>query len=126
MSDPKLSQFDKQSYLNLETFRRSGTGVQTPVWFAEKDGVFYVRTGELSGKVKRISNNGRVRVAPCDARGNLKGEWVEAKASLVKENGQDQAANRLLNQKYGLIKKLFDGINSLQKAKWATVMIELE
>jgi uncharacterized protein len=126
MSDPKLSQFDKQSYLNLETFRKSGAGVQTPVWFAEQNGVFYVRTGEVSGKVKRIRNNGRVRVAPCDARGGLKGEWVEAKAGLVKEDARLEAANRLLNQKYGLMKRLFDGINALQKAKWATVEIELE
>jgi uncharacterized protein len=34
----------------------------------------YVYTIGVSGKVKRIRNNPRVNVAPCDMRGGLKGE----------------------------------------------------
>jgi len=30
-----LEQFSKMKYLNLETFRKSGQGMQTPVWFVQ-------------------------------------------------------------------------------------------
>jgi PPOX class probable F420-dependent enzyme len=64
MSDG-LKQFTKQSYLNLETFRKNGEGVRTPVWFWEDGGVLYVRTEDGSGKVKRARRNPQVRVTPC-------------------------------------------------------------
>jgi hypothetical protein len=63
--------FNGQQFLNLETRRKSGVKVQSPVWFVEDDGVLYIRTQSNSGKVKRIRNNARVRVAACDARGGL-------------------------------------------------------
>lgn len=53
--------FDNHQYLNIETFRKSGVGVQTPVWFVRKGDALYVWTQANSGKAKRIHNNGRVR-----------------------------------------------------------------
>ncbi len=60
----------------------NGTGVVTPVW-----GKLYVWTGADSWKVKRIRNNGRVRLVPSDARGNPEGEWEEQN-KLLREVGQ--------------------------------------
>jgi uncharacterized protein len=125
MKSSKLAQFDKQSFLNLETYRRNGTGVPTPVWFAEQDGVLYVRTFDGSGKVKRIRNNGRVRLAPCDASGGLKGLWVEGQAWIVQDPDEIEAANRLLNSKYGLQKHFFDWVNDRRGAVWITIAAEL-
>lgn len=31
--------FDGHSYLNIETFRKSGVGVKTPVWFVREGDV---------------------------------------------------------------------------------------
>ena len=121
----KLTQFTGGQFLNLETFRKSGVGVPTPVWFAEQDGILYVRTIDNSGKVKRIRNNGRVRVAPCDARGSLKGEWVEAQAKMV-EGETATKANALLDKKYGFQKKMFDSMAKLRKNKHAMIQIQLE
>ena len=99
-------------YLNLETFRRSGEGVKTPVWFAaapgeNSAGKLYIYTIGNTGKVKRIRNNPRVRVAPCDMRGRLLGDWIEARAEIL----QGEEANegmRLLNKKYVPLKQLLD------------------
>jgi PPOX class probable F420-dependent enzyme len=94
--------FEGQKYLSLETFRKNGEGVRTPVWFAaEKDdaaALFIYTIGE-TGKFKRIRNNPRVRIAPCDMRGNVTGEFVEARAEIL---SGDAAAHgvRLLNRKY--------------------------
>lgn len=68
------AQFKSHKFLNLETVRKSGVTVATPVWFVEHDGKFYVRTVSDAGKVKRIRNNGQVRIMPCGQRGEPKGE----------------------------------------------------
>jgi hypothetical protein len=120
-----LVQFDGQKYLNLETFRKSGVGVKTPVWFVEQEGVLYVRTIDNSGKVKRIRNNGRVRIVPCKSRGEPLGEWLEASAQLVDSDKAEQV-NRLLKRKYGLMKSMFDLMGRSSKAEPATIAIYLD
>ncbi len=99
--------FDHQSYLNLETFRKNGSGVKTPVWFVEEDGVLFVRTDAASGKVKRIRNHQRVHIAPCKMDGALLGGWMEASARQVSGQEIDRKVDRLLGKKYGLMKSLF-------------------
>ena len=47
------------SYINLRTFKRDGTGVDTPVWFAESDGKLYVFTEGDAYKVKRLRRDAR-------------------------------------------------------------------
>jgi PPOX class probable F420-dependent enzyme len=94
---------DGQKYLSLETFRKNGVGVRTPIWFAaDKESaavVLYIYTIGETGKVKRIRNNPRVRVAPCDMRGNVTGEFEEARAEIL---SGDAAAHgvELLTRKY--------------------------
>jgi uncharacterized protein len=102
-----FAQFDGHKYLNLETFKKSGDGVKTPVWFvvdpaanlASSDAKLYLYTIGVSGKVKRVRNNPRVKIAPCDMRGNVLGEWMEARAEIVA--GEEAARGmQLLNKKY--------------------------
>jgi hypothetical protein len=99
--------FEKQKYLNLETFRKNGAGVRTPVWFVQEGEVLYARTIADSGKVKRIRNNAKVNIAPCKLDGALLGEWVPAFAREVSDAEVDLKVDQLLDKKYGLIKKLF-------------------
>lgn len=125
MEKTGLSQFEGQQYLNLETFRKNGVGVKSPVWFVEQDGILYVRTINDSGKVKRIRNNGRVRIVPCKSQGEPLGEWVEARAELV--NGVDaERVNHLLKRKYGLMKSMFDLLGRSSKAGPATIAIHVD
>ncbi len=108
-----LTAFAGHKYLSLETFRKSGVGVRTPLWFAEKDGELLLYTLADSGKVKRIRNNPRVRIAPSDLRGKVLGDWTEAAARFL-EGDEARQANRLLNQKYWL-KRFFDWTSKLRK-----------
>jgi len=110
-------QFAQQHYLNLETFRKSGVGVKTPVWFVQEGGTLWVRTEANSGKVKRIRNNGLVNIAPCRGDGALLGEWIPALACEVKDQEIDRKADRLLDRKYGLLKKMFSLASALQGKK---------
>lgn len=99
--------FRDQKYLSLETFKRSGEGVQTPVWFAadpvrELSGAearLFVYTIGNTGKAKRIRNNGRVKIAPCTMRGEITGEWRDARAEII--SGEEATRGMaLLSRKY--------------------------
>jgi PPOX class probable F420-dependent enzyme len=109
--------FARQKYLNIETLRKNGVGVRTPVWFVQ-DGIhIYIRTGANSGKVKRLRNNPQVNIAPCKMDGTLVGDWVPASAREVKDEATANKVDQLLGKKYGLIEKLFSlmgGRNGLE------------
>jgi uncharacterized protein len=117
------SQFAGQKYLNLETYRKTGVAVATPVWFAEDAGVFYVYSLANAGKVKRIRNNPRVRIMACDMRGKPKGEWVEASARILGP-AEAERAHRLLDKKYGWMKKVGSLYSKLMKRERAAIAIE--
>ena len=105
----RLAPFTGQKYLTLETFRKSGQGVPTPVWFVEDAGVLYVGTFERTGKVKRLRRDGRARVAPSDARGRATGPWLETRARVLAATAPEaERAEGLLRRKYGPIKRLVD------------------
>ena len=75
----------RERYVSLATFRRNGAEVRTPIWFAMVDERLVMVTGGDSGKVKRLRNNARVRIAACDARGAVHGPWHEAAARIMTE-----------------------------------------
>ncbi len=98
-----LEVFTGHRYLNLEAFRKSGRGVQTPVWFVREGEALYVWTEATSGKVKRIRRNPRVRIAPSDARGTPLGPWLEAQAEVLDDPQAVARVQRLMAAKYGLL-----------------------
>jgi uncharacterized protein len=119
--DPTLAPFDGQSYISVETFKKNGEGVKTPVWFVLHKGAFYAYTEADSWKVKRIRNNPRVRVAVCNIRGTVKGPWLDGMASVV-EGDERLAADQLLDRKY-LLKRIFNVLSRLNRHK--RVMIKI-
>jgi uncharacterized protein len=121
--DPTLAQFDGQKYISLETFKKNGQGVKTPAWFALHKNALYVYTEADSWKVKRIRNDTRVRVAVCNIRGDIKGPWLDATASLV--DGEERlAANELLDRKY-FLKKLFNVLSKINRHTRAMIKIKI-
>jgi PPOX class probable F420-dependent enzyme len=101
VADSTFAGFGAHKYLSLETFKKNGQGVKTPVWFVLHNGILYVYTEADSWKVKRIRNNPRVRVALCTIRGRVIGPWVDGTASII-EGDERRAADRLLDRKYFL------------------------
>jgi uncharacterized protein len=133
--DP-IAQFADAKYLNLETFRKTGLGVRTPLWFAQDPQIapgntaglaarFYVYSLPDVGKVKRIRNNPKVRIAPCTMRGELRGAWVEASARICPP---EEGANgqTLLRRKYGLLKIVGELYGKIIGRKNVTIAIELD
>ena len=121
----KLAAFADQNYLNLESYRKSGEAIRTPLWFVQDGQVLYFYTVAHSFKVTRLKNNPRCRVAPCDMRGNLKGEWADASARLL-DAEEAKHADNLLNQKYGLMKRTLNFFAKLRGHKRAAFAITLD
>jgi hypothetical protein len=63
-------------YLSVTTFRRDGSGVATPVWFASDARRPFALTDLHSAKVGRIRRNPRVLVESCRVDGKLPSEPV--------------------------------------------------
>jgi uncharacterized protein len=130
MPDP-IAQFTNAKYLSLETFRKTGTGVRTPVWFAKDvlhhsptTTVFYIYSEAEAGKVKRIRNNSKVRLAPCTMRGKLTGAWIEGRARICE--GQEAAhGQHEIIKKYGLLKKIGDFVGRLLHHRQTVIVVEV-
>jgi PPOX class probable F420-dependent enzyme len=120
--DPKLAQFGDQKYISLETLKKNGQAVKTPVWFVLHNDALYVYTEADSGKVKRIRNDPRVRVAICNVRGDLKGPWLDATASVV-EGDERRGADRLLDRKY-FLKVIFNFFTRIDRHQRAMIKIQ--
>ena len=86
-------------YLSLTTYRRDGSPVSTPVWFVADGRDLLVETDAASYKVKRIRHNPHVHIAPCDARGRLRGDAIDAEARILTEDERERV-ERLLARKY--------------------------
>ena len=127
-----IAQFAGANYLNLETFRKTGIGVRTPVWFAQDVShstpsitVFYIYSEAGAGKVKRIRNNPRVRVAPCNMRGDVLGAWVDGRARIC-QNDEAAYGQQLLTRKYSLLKILGDFFSRLMHHKQTVIAVEID
>ena len=99
MDDP-FAALSPYEFVLLTTFRTSGVGVPTAMWFAYWHGKLYMVTGRTTGKLKRIRTTSRVLVAPCDWMGNLLGPQIEGYARELPV-AQHAHANAVLAQKYG-------------------------
>lgn len=120
--DP-LENFRRSRYLNLETYRRDGTPVRTPMWFVERNGTLYVRTPTGAGKLKRIAHNPQARIAPCTVRGTPLGDWVSVRARVVSGEEAEQASQLLL-RKYGWRRRLIDLFFALRRRGHVVIALE--
>ena len=100
MDPAAFETLDRQPYFSLATFKRNGDAVRTPVWFAGSEGRFYVFTEATAWKVKRLSRDDRVRVAPCSVRGKIQGDWSEGRGRVIDDAKTIEAAYAALQRKY--------------------------
>jgi uncharacterized protein len=118
-----ISGLSEKKYINIETYRKNGQPVRTPVWFVVLNNKIYFRTDSNSGKVKRIMNNQNVRIAACDLLGKIKTEWVKANAKIAKEV-DGETINSLINKKYSFIQTFIKIMYRLRKIKVIIISVE--
>ena len=106
-----LSGLGGHEYAVLVTFRRDGTAVPTPVWFALLDDRrFVTATEERTAKVRRIRRNPRVRVFPSDPRGKPLGAGVEGTVRILEAAEERAAAEAALDRHYGRKRRIYERV----------------
>jgi len=118
------SDLAESRYLSLTTFRRNGMPVATPVWLAPDGDDLVVITGADSGKAKRLRNNSTVLLAPCDARGRLKGSQVDGQARLEDESGTEHIQS-LIESRYGWQYRAISLLERVRRQQRAQVGIRI-
>lgn len=126
MQQSDLRALDREPYISLVTFRRSGAGVATPVWFALRDGRLFVFSEARAGKVKRLRNDARARFAACGVRGRVHGDWHEARARVVEDPAREREAYAALRAKYGWRMRAVDFFSRLAGRIDARAVLEIE
>ena len=126
MSSPsdRVSRFSGHKYIVLETYRRNGQVVATPVWFTIDGNKIFVVTRSETGKVKRLRNNSEVRIVPSGMRGGPKGEWLNGKGVLATAEELERALKQR-NKKYGFKARLA-GLFSRTKGKLVGIVISFD
>lgn len=99
VSSPGLETQFPGKYLSVASFKRDGTPVATPVWFVLENGRALIYTSPDSFKAKRIRRNPSVMIAPCSAKGRLRGEPVPATAEFLPAAQTDHVM-ALIKRKY--------------------------
>jgi uncharacterized protein len=96
-----FSELSSARYAVLRTYRRDGTPVDTPIWFAvEADSVVF-RT-KVGPKTKRLAAHPDVELTACDYRGHVSGgtKTVAGRATILSGSAAAKA-NRALHRRYG-------------------------
>ena len=117
-----VEQLGSEKYVLLTTFRKDGRAVGTPLWVASVDGGLGFWTPTNTGKIKRIRNNARVTVQPCDVRGNPSGEPVEAHARIGDRDDWARVREAMVG-KYGLTARLTFLGSRIRRGERGTVAV---
>ncbi|MFB5600936.1 MAG: PPOX class F420-dependent oxidoreductase [Nitrososphaeraceae archaeon] len=113
-----------EKYISLQTIRKNGSTVSTPVWFVLKENKLFIRSSADSGKIKRIRNNNNVKISICNMKGNIRGHNYDAKANFEK-NLDYQEINSLFDKKYGILSFLLKIFYKIKKIKLTILSITI-
>jgi PPOX class probable F420-dependent enzyme len=92
--------------MNMRSYRKDGTPVDTPTWVVPIDGKLCCYTDDRSYKVKRMRRNPVVEVAASDVWGIRSTAWYPARVRFVEDAPGRQRVFDALKQKYGIHWKL--------------------
>jgi uncharacterized protein len=97
-----LSAIRDERCIALETRKRDGSWVTTPVNLVVDGDRVHFRTWSKSGKAKRLGNFPEVRFAGCDWRGRVHGPKMCGTARLL-EGEEDRRVASSINRKYPVL-----------------------
>lgn len=89
--------------MNLRSFRKDGTPVDTPVWCTPYDhGKLVCYTDDRSFKAKRVRRNPDVELAACDTVGRNSTGWYRARCRIVDNGTERERIFDRIRDKYGV------------------------
>lgn len=103
-----FSVLDGHDHCLLVTYRKDGTPVPTPVWFARQGAGIVVWTEVEAYKAKRLRRDPRALVAPCTVTGKPLGDPVEAVGRVLESDAERAAAARAIKAQWNLGQRIFE------------------
>jgi hypothetical protein len=91
----------------LVTYKRGGTGVPTPVWFARDGERVYVWTEINAYKAKRVRRDPRALLAPCGPTGRPLGPPIAASGRVLSDETERRRAAAKIRSQWGPGRRLF-------------------
>lgn len=120
---PAQAQLGQAKTVLLQTRKRDGTWVPSPVNVAFEGSRVYFHTYDASGKYKRLRNFPQVRLAPSNLRGRPTGPAVEGRARLL-DGDEAEHASRLIAARFPIMHgRLVPWMH--RRKGWATVHYEV-
>jgi uncharacterized protein len=95
-----------QKVVLLQTRKRDGSWVDTPVNVAVQGDRAYFRTPGRASKNKRLRNFPEVRIQPCSWSGNPTGGPTMTAHARLLSGDESTAAGRLIDQKYPVLQRV--------------------
>lgn len=74
--------------------------------------------------MKRLRRNPNARVAPCNVRGDLKGDWQPCTGRFL-DDAEQVVVIKIYDRKYGLMKKFFDLMGRGRKQERVFIALKL-
>lgn len=102
MSSELRSAFEKSMCMNIRSFRKDGTPVDTPLWVVPIDEHYACYTDDRSFKYKRLRRNPEVEIAVCDVWGRRSTPFYAAHCQIVEDITRRNRVFDLLRTKYGI------------------------
>ncbi len=105
-----------ESYVSLTTFKADGTARPVPVWIVDLgDGTVGFTTSSSSYKVKRLNNDPRVELEPCDRRGTVAPGATKVTGTAVASTADFDRVKSVVKGKYGFQYALVTTIGKVAK-----------
>jgi len=116
-----FKELGETEFVSIESFRKNGVGVKSPVWITEENGKLQCWTGADSWKVKRIRNNPNVNLAICDRAGNIESDWVSAtgQVSVAPQDVKQQQGR--MAKKFGFMFRMFQLMGKVRGSQYAVI-----
>jgi uncharacterized protein len=102
MSPELENTFRASICMNVRSFRKDGTPVDTPTWVVPIDGRLYCYTDDRSYKIKRLRRNPQVEVAASDVWGIRSTAWFPGRCTVVEDEPQRRRVFDAIRDKYGI------------------------
>ncbi|WP_220793331.1 PPOX class F420-dependent oxidoreductase [Nocardioides stalactiti] len=95
----------------LVTYKRDGSAVPAPVWFARDGERLYVWTEVNAYKAKRLRRDPRALIAPCTVTGKPLGDPVAATGRVLADEAERVRAARTIRSQWTLGQRLFERLS---------------
>jgi PPOX class probable F420-dependent enzyme len=105
-----FSPLDGHAHCLLVTYKRDGSPIAAPVWFArDADGRrLYIWTEHQASKAKRLRRDPRTLLAPCSPRGVPLGPPIAARGRVLDTEEERAHAAATIRGAWGPLRRLFE------------------